>query len=277
LVSLAESMDVERSALLGADAQQGDNAVFVRQCNDKSLPAQVRIDFIKKTYGLLTYMLLITFFVALPFVLRPVETKTFFFAHPAILVATSAIFLCMYAVNFCLITSTICGDGSFVSSYIKMFKTFPQNYIFLTVISMAFGVMTGFCCMQYKAESVLLVFLMTASIIVCLSIYAVRTQADFTGSNMYFMGAICGLMMTSMFCMLFPGPFTQKIVAGMGSILFAALIIRDTQMIFGEVEAQGAMRSMEYTIDMYAFAAYQLYLDFINFFLDMLRLLGERN
>ena len=49
------------------------------------------------------------------------------------------------------------------------------------------------------------------------------------------MGAICGLMMTSMFCMLFPGPFMQKIVAGMGSILFAALIIRDTQMIFGEV------------------------------------------
>ena len=33
------------------------------------------------------------------------------------------------------------------------------------------------------------------------------------------MGAICGLMMTSMFCMLFPGPFMQKIVAGMGSIL----------------------------------------------------------
>ena len=51
----------------------------------------------------------------------------------------------------------------------------------------------------------------------------------------YFMGAICGLMMTSMFCMLFPGPFMQKIVAGMGAVLFAALIIRDTQMIFGEV------------------------------------------
>jgi len=35
-------------------------------------------------------------------------------------------------------------------------------------------------------------------------------------------------------------------------------------------------RQFEYTLDMYAFAAYQLYLDFINFFLYMLRLLGER-
>jgi FtsH-binding integral membrane protein len=269
-------MDVERNALLGNDAQERE-AVFTRSCSDKSLPASVRIDFIKKTYGLLTYMLLITFAMACPFVLRPQDTKAFFFARPWILVLTSAVFLCMYAVNFCLITSTLCGDGSFVSSYIKMFKTFPQNYIFLTVISLAFGVMTGFCCMQYKAQSVLLVFLMTASIIVCLSIYAVRTKADFTGHNMYFMGAICGLMMTSMFCMIFPGPFMQKIVAGMGSILFAALIIRDTQMIFGEIDAAGGIRSVEYTIDMYAFAAYQLYLDFINFFLDMLRLLGERN
>jgi FtsH-binding integral membrane protein len=269
-------MDVERNALLGSNAQDGES-VFVRSCNDKSLPASVRVDFIKKTYGLLTYMLLITFATACPFVLRPLETKAFVFEHSWILAVTSAIFLCMYCVNFCLITSTLCGDGSFVSSYIKMFKTFPQNYIFLTVISLAFGVMTGFCCMQYKAQSVLLVFIMTASIIVCLSIYAVRTQADFTGHNMYFMGAICGLMMTSMFCMLFPGPFTQKIVAGMGAVLFAALIIRDTQMIFGDVEASGGFRSVEYTIDMYAFAAYQLYLDFINFFLDMLRLLGERN
>jgi FtsH-binding integral membrane protein len=269
-------MDVERNALLGQQAQEGDS-VFVRSCSDKSLPASVRVDFIKKTYGLLTYMLLITFAVACPCTLRPVDTKAFFFAHPWILAATSAIFLCMYAVNFCLITSTLCGDGSFVASYIKMFKTFPQNYLFITVISLAFGVMTGFICMQYKAESVLMVFVITASIIVCLSIYAVQTKADFTGHNMYFMGFLCGLLMTSMFCILFPGPFMQKICAGMGAILFSALIIRDTQMIFGEIEGVGGIRSVEYTIDMYAFAAYQLYLDFINFFLDMLRLLGERN
>jgi len=44
----------------------------------------------------------------------------------------------------------------------NMFKTFPHNVIFLTVLSAAFGVLVGQICAEYKQESVVFVFFATS-------------------------------------------------------------------------------------------------------------------
>jgi len=92
-------------------------------------------------------------------------------------------------------------------------------------------------------------------------------------------GLVRGLTASFAVSMLLPNStFVQKMVAGFGAILFGFLIVYDTQQIFGSSSKLfgGGQRAIEYTVDMYAFASWNLYLDFINFFLYMLQLFGDR-
>merc|ERR1712194_708160 len=112
-----------------------------------------------------------------------------------------------------------------------------------------------------------------------MGIYAVRTQADFTGSGAYVVVMLVGLLLLLMVSTLLPNStLVQKLVAGFGATIFGFIIVYDTQQIFGSSSKAfgGGQRAIEYTVDMYAFAAWNLYLDFINFFLYMLQLFGER-
>merc|ERR1719265_107311 len=113
------------------------------------------------------------------------------------------------------------------------------------------------------------------SFCVGLTVYAVTTQNDLTDMGGYIVVAIIGLIGMSFIGFFFPiGSLMHRIIGGIGAIIFGFIIVYDTQLIFGSVSSEE--RQFEFTLDMYAFAAFHLYLDFINFFLYMLRLLGER-
>jgi FtsH-binding integral membrane protein len=242
--------------------------------DDKTLPDEIRVGFIKKTYGLLTYMLVITFAIATPFIFNTrADVTAYMVAHPWIPIVTGVTFLGLYLLNFCVMISMFCS-GELQQSYLRMFKTFPQNIVFMTVVSSCFGVLMGFICLQYTAQSVLLVFALCACIIAGLTVYAVKTKADFTGMGPYIFVAVLGLMFTGLICSFFVSD-TQgfrtfdRIMGGIGSMIFGFIIVYDTQLIFGNSKFTGGERGMQFTIDMYAFAAYHLYLDFINFLIYM--------
>merc|ERR1712118_285074 len=136
----------------------------------------------------------------------------------------------------------------------------PINLIFLTVVASAFGIMVGFISVQYTAVSVCYAFLLSAVIIAALTVYAVTMKGGVTGPA--------------------DSPMNKLIAGGM-AMFFGFLIVYDTQLIFGADGAsyysgQDQARQFEYTLDMYAFAAYQLYIDYINFLIKMIKLLGER-
>ena len=58
-----------------------------------------------------------------------------------------------------------------------------------------------------------------------------------------------------------------------GIILFSFFVIFDTQLMLG----QWGGHELEFSLDEYAFAALNLYLDILNLFLNILQLLGDRN
>merc|ERR1719420_2875230 len=168
------------------------------------------------------------------------------------------------------------GDPTLYAKYLWMFRTVPWNFLYCLVYAATFGVLVGFILTIYTAESVVAVFLLTAVIIVGLTIWAVWTETDFTGMGGYVVVACLGLLGLALIGMFFPtGSLFHKIVAGIGAIIFGFIIVYDTQLIFGSAATED--RQFEFTLDMYAFAAFHLYLDFINFFLYMLRLLGDRS
>lgn len=58
-----------------------------------------------------------------------------------------------------------------------------------------------------------------------------------------------------------------------GILVFVVYIIYDTQLIMGEM---GGHKKHQFSVDDYAFAALNLYLDLINLFLHLLHLLGKK-
>jgi hypothetical protein len=253
----------------------------IMQCADRNMPPEIRLGFIKKTYGLLFYMLTITSVIASPFVIDRDGALLFMRTHQWVSGLCGLVFMGLYAMNSMLMFALMCDCRDYFKMYMNMFKTFPHNVCFLTVTSAAFGLLVGQICAEYKQESVVLVFATTSVMICGLTAYAVKTSADFTSMGAYVFAAVMGLMLASILAMFTGG--MGGIIAGLGATVFAFIIVYDTQLIFGnttpvpsEYSHHQHQRQFEYTIDMYAFAAYQLYLDFINFFLYMLRLLGER-
>merc|ERR1712048_325189 len=118
---------------------------------------------------------------------------------------------------------------------------------------------------------------MTAAIFSLLTAYACTTKTDFTGMGPYLFAALFGLIMFGLFVMIFswiwPGMYSiaHMIYAALGAILFSFYIVYDTQLIVG-----GDHKKHQFSVDDYAFAALDLYLDIINLFLMLLSLFGSR-
>lgn len=262
-----------------APTQHAHLEVLQASCRDASLPPEIRLSFIKKVYGILGVMLLITFGIGTPFIFATKATLSFFQANVWIVYIVGAILIAQVIFDLAMSCQLCCGGTGLLQSYFWMMKTSPWNYLYLLTFSVCFGVITGFICAQYTVQSVMLVFALTFVLILALTIYAVKTQADFTGRGAYIMVLILGLLMLLLVYSFFPGSVVLgKIVAGVGAMIFGFVIVYDTQQIFGSASASfgGGKRDLEYTLDMYAFAAWNLYLDFLQFFLYLLQLFGER-
>eukprot|EP00438_Fugacium_kawagutii_P006011 Skav200023 [mRNA] locus=scaffold2535:259678:272922:- [translate_table: standard] len=223
-------------------------------------------------------MLLITFGISTPFIFLPEASMNFFTERIWLLYTILGIVVSQIFLNLVMSCQMCCY--CFRDRYLWMMKTAPWNFLYLTTFAASFGVFMGFICARNTVESVLLIFAMTTVFIVALSIYAVRKKADFSGSGAYWMVLFLGLLMTLLIFVIFPhNELVAKIFAGTLSIVFGFLIVYDTQKIFSSTlvtSLGGGARGVEYTLDMYAFAAWNLYLDFLNFFLYLLQLAGER-
>eukprot|EP00933_Yihiella_yeosuensis_P051209 TRINITY_DN49081_c0_g1_i1.p1 TRINITY_DN49081_c0_g1~~TRINITY_DN49081_c0_g1_i1.p1 ORF type:complete len:287 (-),score=39.47 TRINITY_DN49081_c0_g1_i1:319-1086(-) len=156
----------------------------------------------------------------------------------------------------------------------------PTNYVLLSVFTAAEAVLIGFISVQYTAQSVLMVFAITAVMVIGLSLFACQTKYDFTGFLPYLfcaMLALCALgfvMWIASLCGLAgTGAFaTMNVVySALAAFIFSCYIVLDTQMIVG-----GKHSRYQFTVDDYCMAAINLYLDIINLFIYLLQLLGDR-
>eukprot|EP00747_Dinoflagellata_sp_TGD_P169035 gnl/TRDRNA2_/TRDRNA2_196881_c0_seq1.p1 gnl/TRDRNA2_/TRDRNA2_196881_c0~~gnl/TRDRNA2_/TRDRNA2_196881_c0_seq1.p1 ORF type:complete len:285 (+),score=51.04 gnl/TRDRNA2_/TRDRNA2_196881_c0_seq1:45-857(+) len=260
--------------------QTSDTQVMQMCVKDERMPAEIRLGFVKKVYGILIAMLMVSFTVVAPFVFDTSNTMKFMHENPWIYALSMFLLLVQQMVNIAMAFEACCGGGPCQRTYMHVMKTSPWNYMFLLTYSLSFGVVLGNICTQYKASSVGLCLFLTAGIMLALTIYAVQTKQNFQGFGMYFAAVGAGMCMLVLVSMIVPySPMIHKLIAVCGAVLFSFIIIYDTQLIFGTAAFQlnrSSIRNVEFTVDMYAFAAYQLYLDFVNMFLYILELVGQR-
>lgn len=148
-----------------------------------------------------------------------------------------------------------------------------------TTLFFAYAALNGFTLsavlLAFTSATVVSALVATAALFGVMSIIGYTTEVDLTRMGTYLMMGVVGLviaMVVSMF--VSSGPLDMLISMG-GVLIFTALTAYDTQRI-GRMAAQVSMEDGEAAAKFGVFGALQLYLDFVNMFLFMLRLMGGR-
>jgi protein lifeguard len=145
-------------------------------------------------------------------------------------------------------------------------KSYPTNLVFLGVFTAleayTISVITSF----YESRIVLTALVFTLAIFVALTAFACQSKYDFTSWIPYLFGGLWILIIFGFMAAFFP--FNSKVELGYGivcALIFSGYILVDTQLV---------MR--HYHVEEEIAAAISLYLDIINLFLAILRILNSQ-
>ncbi len=146
-----------------------------------------------------------------------------------------------------------------------------------TAVFLGYSALTGitlsFIFMVYTMGSIASTFMVTALTFGAMSVYGYYTKKDLTSMGNMLMMALMGLVISSLVNIFLQSEMLYWVSSYIGVLIFVGLTAYDTQKIKNmnvaeagsDIERKGAI-----------IGALVLYLDFINLFLMLLRILGGR-
>ncbi len=135
------------------------------------------------------------------------------------------------------------------------------------------GISLATILMAYTGASVARAFFATAGSFAALSLYGYTTKRDLTGVGRFLFMGLIGVVIASLINMIWPSPGLTFMISIIGVIVFAGLTAYDTQKI---KDVYWAGDSSEVMAKKAINGALMLYLDFINLFMMLIRLMGDR-
>ena len=148
-----------------------------------------------------------------------------------------------------------------------------------TMLFFAYAALNGFTLsvvlLAFTSATVVSAFVATAALFGVMSIIGYTTQVDLTRMGTYLMMGVIGLVIAMLVSMFVSSGPLDMLISMVGVLIFTALTAYDTQRI-GRMAAQISMEDGEAAAKLGVFGALELYLDFVNMFLFMLRLMGGR-
>jgi FtsH-binding integral membrane protein len=134
------------------------------------------------------------------------------------------------------------------------------------------GVTLSFILLVYTGESIATTFLVTAGMFGSVALYGSTTKRSLAGAGHFFFMGLIGLILASIVGMFWNNDALQFLITVIGVIVFTGLTAWDAQRL-----KQMAATVPEERMGSYAVVgALSLYLNFINLFLMLLRVLGGR-
>ena len=127
--------------------------------------------------------------------------------------------------------------------------------------------------MVYTGASITRVFFISAASFGALSLWGYTTQRDLTGMGTFLFMGLIGLVIASLVNIFLKSSGLEFVISAVGVLVFAGLTAWDTQKI---KEMYSAMDDGTVAGRKAIMGALSLYLDFINLFLMLLRLAGDR-
>jgi len=129
----------------------------------------------------------------------------------------------------------------------------------------------------YTQSSIAEVFFITAGTFAATSLYGYTTRANLTGIGGFFMMGLFGIIIASVVNMFLHSSALQFGISILGVLIFVGLTAYDTQRIKTSYLQLGASYGMDAANKRSVLDALQLYLNFINLFMFLLRLFGQRS
>jgi len=141
------------------------------------------------------------------------------------------------------------------------------------VFSALMGISLSSIFLVYTHTSIVRVFFITAATFGALSLYGYTTQRDLTGVGSFMFMGLIGLIIASVVNIFLKSTGLDWAISIIGVVVFAGLTAYDTQSI---KEMYSPMDDGTVGGRKAVMGALRLYLDFINLFLMLLRLMGDR-
>jgi len=240
-------MDMEGGEADKGGIETGLENDFNYNNNVAGASKHIRLGFMRKVYGLLAVQLTITTLIG------------------AVCLFTPGVKELVQANSWVLLPAFLLSIGLLIALHIKRKET-PINLILLASFTVVEAYTVGVLVTFFDQSVVIQAFFLTAAVVIGLTAFTFQTKRDFSN-----MGAVLytGLLILILggFLQIFLGnELTDTAMAVGGALLFSLFIIYDTQMIMTRLSAEE-----------YIMATIQLYLDIINLFIEILKILEKIN
>lgn len=233
---------------ISMDDRAGQSSILDDFCYNNNVSkanVYVRLGFLRKVYGILSAQLLATTVIA------------------AFGMFTPAVKLYISQNQWMVMGAFILSMALLLALMVKRRET-PTNYFLLTAFTFVQAFTVAVVVSFYDQMAVLQAFLLTMGVTGGLTLYTFQSKRDFStwGAGLYaflmvlFMGSLLQFFLTS--------SHLEFVLSLGGAVLFSFFIIFDTHMLMHRVSPEE-----------YILATIELYLDIINLFLHILRIIGE--
>jgi FtsH-binding integral membrane protein len=226
----------------------------------KQTQVQTRVnDFIRSVYNWMAIGLALTGFVAFYVASNPTLLNLIF--------RNQILF-------FGLIIAEL-GLVFWISARIQRMQASTATALFV-LYSVLNGLTLSFIFILYTRASIASTFFVCAATFVACSIYGWTTKRDLTSLGGFLMMGLIGIIIASLVNIFIRNSAMHMIISYIGVLVFVGLTAYDTQSLKAMAVSQPADVGASAIRKGAILGALKLYLDFINLFLMLLRILGNR-
>lgn len=126
----------------------------------------------------------------------------------------------------------------------------------------------------YTSTSIVSALVTTMALFGTMVVFGLTTKMDLMKYSTYFMIGLIGLVVAMVINIFLQSSALEMLISIIGVIIFTALTAYDTQKIKRMAESYEVQSDSGLAIKVSVYGALELYLDFINLFLFLLRLFG---
>ncbi|HTS94514.1 MAG TPA: Bax inhibitor-1/YccA family protein [Stellaceae bacterium] len=134
------------------------------------------------------------------------------------------------------------------------------------------GLSLGYIFLAYTGASIVSTFFITAAMFLAMSLYGYTTGRDLSGMGAFLFMGLIGIIIASVVNLFILSSMMSFVISVIGVLIFTGLTAYDTQRIKESYFANddGTVAGKKAIM-----GALQLYLDFLNLFIMLLRLFGQ--
>lgn len=221
------------------DAKRGQNVA--------DMNASIRLKFLRKVYSILAVQLTMNTLVS-GFILFSPQIKAFAVQNNWVLFLNLGL--------------------SIVSMLGLMWKRrdYPINFVLLGLTTLCQSFSVGILVSFYDRMLVFQAFMLTAAITVGLTVYTFTAKNDFTWLGSTLVSLLGATFVAGIAQIFLRSPLVETGLSLVGAVIFSLFIIYDTQLVMKHISPED-----------YIIAVLNLYLDIVNLFIKILRLLKSNN